>query len=137
MVAGIFAFGGVLAAQIVAIALDYLKVRREDARRWHLERRKIYLDFIVAAEDVLTLICIDNADQNKLQEARRDLLRRDHEIALVASAKIRRKSEDIYEFVNSCYAADNDKNAKAWSQKLSDLIMEFEKMVRSELNVRT
>lgn len=39
LVAGLFGLAGVAIAQLVAVRLERARTRREDARRWHAERR--------------------------------------------------------------------------------------------------
>lgn len=46
IITGIFAFVGVLVAQLVAVVLDRIRTSRDDARRWHAERREVYARFV-------------------------------------------------------------------------------------------
>lgn len=46
LVSGVIAFVGVLLAQSVALYNERRKTKREDARRWHTERRAVYVAFI-------------------------------------------------------------------------------------------
>jgi hypothetical protein len=50
LIAGVFAPGGVVVAQVNAIVMDRLRVRREDARRWHEDRRTVYARYLNAAD---------------------------------------------------------------------------------------
>jgi hypothetical protein len=50
LVAGVFALGGVVLAQVNAVVMDRLRVRREDARRWHEDRRAVYARYLNAAD---------------------------------------------------------------------------------------
>lgn len=46
---GVFTLGGVLLAQLAAFALSRSRDRFEDSRRWHEDRRDIYLAVVVSA----------------------------------------------------------------------------------------
>ena len=46
---GVFTLGGVLLAQLAAFALSRSRDRFEDSRRWHEDRRDIYLAVMVSA----------------------------------------------------------------------------------------
>ncbi len=46
---GVFTLGGVLLAQLAAFALSRSRDRFEDSRRWHEDRRDIYLAVVVNA----------------------------------------------------------------------------------------
>lgn len=46
---GVFTLGGVLLAQLAAFALSRSRGRFEDSRRWHEDRRDIYLAVVVNA----------------------------------------------------------------------------------------
>lgn len=48
LVAGIFTLVGVVVAQIVTIVLDKVRTRREDERRWHADRRRVYVEYFAA-----------------------------------------------------------------------------------------
>jgi hypothetical protein len=62
LIAGVFALGGVLLAQVNAIVMDRLRVRREDARRWHEDRRAVYARYLNAADAAVRQITSGRVD---------------------------------------------------------------------------
>ena len=46
---GVFTLGGVVIAQLVAWVLNRSRTQFEDSRRWHEDRREIYLDIVTNA----------------------------------------------------------------------------------------
>jgi hypothetical protein len=62
LIAGAFALGGVVLAQVNAIVMDRVRVRREDARRWHDDRRAVYVRYLNATDAAVRQIVAGRVD---------------------------------------------------------------------------
>jgi hypothetical protein len=62
LIAGVFALGGVVLAQANAIVMDRLRVRREDERRWHEDRRAVYARYLNVADAAVRQITSGRVD---------------------------------------------------------------------------
>ncbi|MEV4121881.1 hypothetical protein [Micromonospora sp. NPDC049645] len=92
LLAGLFAIGGVVVSQVVTIALDRVKVRREDARRWHAERRQVYVGYIMALQRTGQQFYIHREGKERADEltvAFDELMFKAEEVVLIASDDVR------------------------------------------------
>ncbi|MEV4390208.1 hypothetical protein AB0J68_31620 [Micromonospora sp. NPDC049580] len=92
LLAGLFAIGGVVVSQVVTIALDRVKARREDARRWHAERRQVYVGYIMELQRTGQQFYIHREDKEKadeLSEPFNELMFKAEEVILIASDDVR------------------------------------------------
>lgn len=106
LIAGIFAILGVSATQWITWALDHRRSKREDARRWHADRRAAYAGFLVEAEALLMktsgyLRARERGDSIGSRSAALDAAKvlnvRRYDLRLVASAEVRDAAEQLWD----------------------------------------
>jgi hypothetical protein len=143
LVAGIFAFTGVIVAQVVIVILDFLKIRREDARRWHTDRRKIYAECLAAAVKIATYVVgyrTGNAiDEAKLWEMHEDLIYKSEEINIVASESVREAMNRLGHILQEQLSYIMNKGKEPSEERLSQMrrrLLEFSAAARRELGVK-
>lgn len=142
LVAGLFGFVGVIAAQATVLVSDGLRVRREDKRRWHTDRLKMYADAIVLATKCFL---DDRTSHGPISDAERRaelidaLLLKSVEIELISGKAVREAVINV------------GKKASAASQQLQageqisdeqgkdavDVIRRFAEAVRKEIGVKS
>lgn len=108
MIAGSFALGGVLVAQITTIAVERTRARREDSTRWQADRRQVYASFATAAIFIFSLVqkrWSDGPDWPEWEERLRDFELKHQEVLLIGSEPVRDTSEDFYDAIEAVPAA--------------------------------
>jgi hypothetical protein len=96
--------GAVAIAQAVVIFLDYVKIKREDARRWHSQRRELYAG-LLAAFSRACRYGYENApdlDWDHFRNMQDDYWFKSYEVSMIASGSVRaaidRLSRALVEF---------------------------------------
>jgi hypothetical protein len=111
---GVFTLGGVLLAQFAAFALSRSRDRFEDSRRWHEDRRDIYLAVTVNAwkiqDAVFTHFELDQPLPDDLVEMLAELGAARLKVQLVGSEEVREVTERL-----TIKAADATNGARAGS----------------------
>jgi hypothetical protein len=146
LIAGLFALGGVLLAQVNAIVMDRLRVRREDARRWHEDRRAVYARYLNAADTAVRQITSgrvigDHRDDDEWRAAVAGVLgelgRVRTEIQLVASVAVYAAARELLVQTQALAArAETDLAERAQAEAVvADRRREFLTAARLELGV--
>lgn len=148
LIAGAFALGGVVLAQANAIVMDRVRVRREDARRWHDDRRAVYARYLNAADTAVRQIVsgrVDgdrpdaDADQWRVAVARvlEELGDVRTEIQLVASVAVFEAARELLAQTHGlASAAERDLAERAQAERVvADKRREFLTAARLELGV--
>ncbi|WP_139131890.1 hypothetical protein [Micromonospora chersina] len=143
LVAGIFAFAGVMVAQVVVVTLDYFKVKREDARRWHAERRIIYAEALSIAlklaEMARTYNTGDDFDTSKWDGPYMDLTHKCGEIQLLGSSPVRKAILNVYGILIDCMNEINDNRLSTSNERdgeVGECLDTFAAAARKELGVK-
>ncbi|MET8041209.1 hypothetical protein ABZU25_10090 [Micromonospora sp. NPDC005215] len=121
---GAFAFAAVATAQVVVVAMDRRRVRRESRQRWDDERRRAYVQFI---HQVRRRVYEDRAEHDMDHELVGALA----EVQLLASADVQVAASDLFQAaISKGHSSGNDVTATA-----AKLHSAFIEAVRRELGV--
>jgi hypothetical protein len=145
-VGGIIAFIGVMFAQLIAILLDRVRSRREDRRRWHMERRQVYARLVashsLAAKTLFDGWLSDSAWEPSSFAQYDDFMSTRMELNLLASADVREAARELSEILDELCRVRGEADLDARREQM-DTIFEtswrcqerFFKVARQELGV--
>ena len=139
VVAGIFAFGGVLAAQIVTIRLDRLRSNREDLRRWLIDRRRIYASLLAEADRTYIRISLEWGTDKRFHEYADNLTALRfccQEVRLMSNAEVEAAAwalQDSLVKVTSAPSARQSDRFPEWATEYNDLVKVFVKFAKADL----
>jgi hypothetical protein len=144
LMTGIFAFLGVLLAQGVTVFIDARRGRREDDRRWHADRREIYVEFISAAYNVVEYLrahWVAGGGTAELEQLRDVLVSSMQKIQLTATRRVvdaAVKYRDALLTAINAYLNDHESTSFDEQQaKLGKPNVSFVLAARDELGVTT
>jgi hypothetical protein len=141
VIAGLFALGGVIATQVVVITLDRRRMKREDDRRWHEDRRGAYSAYLAALHEAGMRLETNWQALPKwidfdpiLQQLR---IRR-QEVLLIATKPVREKADFAWNGFANVLQIVKDRPDVDPQPVLNDLVQrvsDFEEAARKELGV--
>jgi hypothetical protein len=141
LVAGVFGLAGVGLAQTVTLRLDRARSKREDARRWHNERRVAYAEFLGASVDVYRLILDEMGEtpgSPELVAYRRVSVLKWQEVTLIASPPASAAASSLHKCLGRAYRAVKDGQPIARDDFTKDFVRaqkSFVQAVRAELGI--
>jgi hypothetical protein len=136
VVAGLFALGGVVFSQIITLLLDRSKTRKEDARRWLADRRKLYVDFLAeCGQAAFTIGTADGKDEG-INNQVTNLVHRFSEIEILAGPSVYHAASDLMiHLQRGAGALSKGHVDDEWVDRLERLRDNLLTMVRKELGV--
>jgi hypothetical protein len=140
LIGGLFALGGVLATQATTIVLERLRRNRENATRWHTDRRQLYASFIVEARSIHSLIYDhwgDDSKWNSFDNRIQDLDLKTQEIMLLATRPVRESAGDVAGYLSILPSTvKGGATRESTIEELDKLGTRLVEAIRGELGVR-
>ncbi|MEU8391324.1 hypothetical protein [Micromonospora sp. NPDC048843] len=145
-VTGFFTLAGVLLAQINAIVMDRARLHRDDARRWHDDRRAAYVRYLSATDAAVRCILAETiTDRNSAKEEQKEVVAElmsalsdaRTEIQLVCSVDLYNIARELLVEVEvlASVAQDERSERDQAQQRVADLRRAFLTVARTELGV--
>ncbi|WP_161952669.1 hypothetical protein [Actinoplanes sp. TFC3] len=136
LVAGLFAFFGVLLAQVVTLWIERGRNRRDDRRRWDQERRTLYARIFDYATVKALERCQGRLETGIWPTMDEDVLKLPMELEMLSTSPVRATGKHLLNLVSdvSKFAVD-DKLMVTASAELGKRMHRFMTAVRDELGI--
>ncbi|WP_444949635.1 hypothetical protein [Micromonospora ureilytica] len=141
---GVFTLLAAILTQISAALLERKKQRREDMRRWDVERRRVYAEFLQAMDQSMTELHRNWAKSpppwNDIFEAAHKAKILRYEVDLIASKSVRNEAAAFWQTIGDGLKArrsndDSKERQKAFLNSFNTQAKKMVQAIRTELGL--
>ncbi|MBL7259154.1 hypothetical protein [Paractinoplanes lichenicola] len=140
VVAGIFAFLGVILAQVVSVVIENGRAKREDRVRWHTQRRELYAEFLKSAiaylDEIHRKINENDFNEKRMENYPGELLVKQLELNFIASDEVQKSAQELSQALRVANKSSSPGSDGAVLDSAIEKLLDFEDAVRGEFGLK-